>query len=107
MKSNIPNRSVEYFDNRISRYSMKNGKCEITGEFLPAEFVHCHHYIPVSLGGTDEFKNLRVLNKFVHFLLHATETQTINKYLDMLQLNPTAIKKINDYRKKCNLESVS
>ena len=69
MKSNIPNRSVEYFDNRISRYSMKNGKCEITGEFLPAEFVHCHHYIPVSLGGTDEFKNLRVLNKFVHFLI--------------------------------------
>ena len=107
MKSNIPNRSVEYFDNRISRYSMKNGKCEITGEFLPAEFVHCHHYVPVSLGGTDEFKNLRILNKFVHILIHATETQTINKYLDMLQLNPTAIKKINDYRKKCNLESVS
>ena len=46
MKSNIPNRSVEYLDNRISRYSMKNGKCEITGEFLPAELVHCHHYVP-------------------------------------------------------------
>ena len=107
MKSNIPNRSIEYFDNRISRYSMKNGKCEITGEFLPAEFVHCHHYVPVSLGGADEFKNLRNLNKFVHILVHATETQTINKYLDMLQLNPTAIKKINDYRKKCNLESIS
>lgn len=57
MKSNVPNRSVEYFDNRISRYSMKNGKCEITGEFVPAEFVHCHHYVPVSLGGADEFNN--------------------------------------------------
>ena len=61
------------------------GKCEITGEFLSAEFVHCHHKIPVSLGGTDDFKNLRILNKFVHKLIHATETQTINKYLDMLQ----------------------
>lgn len=107
MKSNIPNKSVEYFDNRISRYSMKNGKCEITGNFVPAEFVHCHHYVPASLGGTDEFKNLRILNKFVHILIHATETQTINKYLDMLQLNPTAIKKINNYRKMCNLESIS
>ena len=107
MKSNIPNRGVEYFDNRISRYSMKNGKCEITGEFLYAEFVHCHHYVPVSLGGTDDFKNLRILNKFVHILIHATEIQTIKKYLDMLQLNQAIIKKINEYRKKCNLESIS
>lgn len=107
MKSNISNRNVEYFDNRISRYSMKNGKCEITGEFLPAEFVHCHHHVPVSLGGTDEFSNLRILNKFVHILIHATETQTINKYLDILQLSHVAIKKVNSYRKKCHLESIS
>lgn len=107
MKSNIPNRSVEYFDNRISRYSMKNGKCEITGEFLPAEIVHCHHYMPVKVGGTDDFKNLRILNKFVHILIHATKTQTIKKYLDMLKLNQTAIKKINNYRKLCNLEPIS
>lgn len=107
MESNIPNRSVEYFDNRISRYSMKNGKCEITGEFLPAEIVHCHHYVPVKLGGIDGFKNLRILNKFVHILIHATETQTIKKYLDMLKLNQTAIKKINNYRKLCNLESIN
>jgi len=107
MESNIPNRSVEYFDNRISRYSMKNGKCEITGEFLPAEIVHCHHYVPVKLGGIDGFKNLRILNKFVHILIHATETQTIKKYLDILELNQTAIKKINNYRKLCNLESIS
>ena len=33
---NILTRSVEYMDNRISRYSMKMGKCEITGSFL-----HC------------------------------------------------------------------
>lgn len=106
IKSNIPNRSMEYFDNRISRYSMKNGKCEITGEFLPAESVHCHHYLPFSLGGTDEFNNLRVLNKFVHILIHATETQTINKYLELLKPDKTAIKKINSYRIMCNLESI-
>ena len=99
MESNIPNKSVEYFDNRISRYSMKMGKCEITGEFLPAKFVHCHHYVPVSLGGTDDFKNLRIINKFVHILIHATEPQTIGKYVRMLNLNEKEIKKINEYRK--------
>src|SRR5699024_298229 len=52
MQSNIPNRTLEYKDNRISRYSMKNGMCEITGTFLSVEFVHCHHYKPVNLGGT-------------------------------------------------------
>lgn len=107
MKSNDPNRSVEYFDNRISRYSMKNGKCEITGEFLPVEFVHCHHYIPVSLGGIDEFKNLRILNKFVHVLIHATEKQTIAKYRAILNPDKKTIKRINEYRKKCNLEPIS
>ena len=29
----ILNRMVEYLDNRISRYSMKSGKCEITKQF--------------------------------------------------------------------------
>lgn len=107
MKSNIPNRSANYFDNRISRYSMKNGKCEITGEFLSAEYVHCHHYLPIHLGGLDDFENLRILNKFVHILVHATDCQTINKYLQLLKLNDEAVKKINVYRKKCNLESIS
>jgi RNA-directed DNA polymerase len=107
MKSNIPIRSVEYFDNRISRYSMKQGKCEITGEFLPAEFVHCHHYVPKSLGGTDGFNNLRILNILIHILVHATDVQTIRKYLDMLNPNNKAIKNLNDYRKKCNLEPIS
>ena len=33
MESKIPNRTVEYLDSRISRYSMKSGKCEITKQF--------------------------------------------------------------------------
>ncbi|GIN41524.1 group II intron reverse transcriptase/maturase [Heyndrickxia oleronia] len=107
MESSIPNRSVEYFDNRISRYSMRKGKCEITGEFIPAEFVHCHHYKPINLGGTDEFRNLRILHKYIHVLVHASDTQTIFKYLKILNLDDIAIKKINEYRKKCNLEPIN
>lgn len=52
MKSTIPNHSVEYMDNRISWYSMKMGKCEITGINLSAREVNFHHYIPLHLGGT-------------------------------------------------------
>ncbi|OAH57083.1 hypothetical protein AWH48_19335 [Domibacillus aminovorans] len=99
-------RSIEYFDNRISRYSMRKGKCEITDWFTPAELVHCHHYIPQSLGGTDEYKNLRILNEPVHKLIHATEKQTIKKYLSMLNLKDKAIKKVNNYRSKWNLEPI-
>ncbi|MED3575974.1 group II intron reverse transcriptase/maturase [Cytobacillus praedii] len=107
MMSNIPNRSIEYMDNRISRYSMKKGYCEITGEFLPAELVHCHHYVPIYLGGTDEFNNLRILNKDIHILIHAVDKQTIKKYIDKLHPNSEVINKINNYRKMCNLESIS
>jgi hypothetical protein len=50
---------------QISRYSMKMGKCEITGMYLFASEVHCHHYIPLHLGGNDKFNNLRILHKEV------------------------------------------
>ena len=106
MQSNIPNRTTEYMDNRLSRYSMKKGKCEITNEFLFVEDVHCHHYIPVNLGGTDEFNNLRLLHKDVHRLIHATKNETIKGLIQFLNLKDDQIKKINQYRKFCNLELI-
>ena len=62
LKSSIPNRSVEYMDNRISRYSMKMGKCEMTGIYLSAADVHCHHYVPLHLGGSDRFSIIFVFS---------------------------------------------
>jgi hypothetical protein len=105
--SNIPTRSVEYLDNRISRYSMKKGLCEITKEFLPANVVHCHHYKPVSQGGTDAFDNLRIIDARIHKLIHATQAQTIEKYLKDLNLSLEQLFRVNLYRKACNLEEIS
>lgn len=105
--SNLHNRSTEYMDNRISRYSMSRGKCEATKKFLPADIIHCHHYLPTSLGGTDKFDNLRILHKDVHSLIHATETKIIKKYIDSLKLDEESLNKINNYRKKCNLKVLS
>lgn len=102
----MPGRSVEYMDNRLSRYSMVQGKCEITGMFLTANEVHCHHYKPTSLGGKDDYDNLRIVNKLIHKLIHATRHETILKYPRIFQLNSRQLKKLNDFRKACNLESI-
>jgi RNA-directed DNA polymerase len=103
MESKIPTRSVEYMDNRISRYSMKNGKCEITGLFLQAHDVHCHHLIPIQLGGSDKFHNLRILHKDVHKLIHMTDIIKMNTLKKKLGITEPMLQKINKYREKCEL----
>ena len=75
-------RSIEYADNRISLYSAQKGKCAVTGEsFTSTEEIHCHHKIPKSQGGTDEYQNLILVTATVHKLIHATNAETIQKYL--------------------------
>ncbi|MDR7002058.1 5-methylcytosine-specific restriction endonuclease McrA [Neobacillus niacini] len=93
-------------DNRISRYSMKMGKCEITGTFLSASDVHCHHYIPKHLGGNDKFNNLRILHKEVHKLIHQTDKQTIDILITKLGITTPMVQKINKYREKCGMELI-
>jgi RNA-directed DNA polymerase len=104
--SKIPTRSVEYMDNRISRYSMKQGKCEITGMFLEAQNVNCHHYIPMHLGGSDKFNNLRILQKEVHKLIHMTDKIKIDTLIKVLGITEPMLKNINKYREKCELERI-
>ncbi len=98
--------SLEYLDNRISRYSMQNGKCAVTGTFLRAEEVNCHHILPKTIGGTDEFNNLIVVHEWVHILIHSIDRTTIEKYLNLLKLNNKQLKKLNKLRKKCNLTDI-
>ena len=106
LESKIPTRSVEYMDNRISRYSMKQGKCEITGMFLEAQDVNCHHYIPLHLGGSDKFNNLRILQKEVHKLIHMTDIIKMNTLIKILGITEPMLEKINKYREKCELEYI-
>jgi RNA-directed DNA polymerase len=107
MESNIPNRSVEYLDNRISRYSMKMGCCEITGKFLFSSYVHCHHYLPIHLGGDDKFNNLRILYKDVHVLIHAISKELIERLVANLGITEKMAITINQYRKMSNLEAIN
>ena len=77
-------RSIEYADNRIAKYTAQKGRCAVTGEkFTSTDEIHCHHKIPKSQGGTDEYDNLILVSKAVHKLIHATKDETIERYLKM------------------------
>lgn len=92
--------SVEYADNRISLFSAQWGKCAVTGiEFTITDEIHCHHKNPRELGGGDEYANLVLILEPVHKLIHATQKDTIEKYLSVLMLNPDQMKKLNELRK--------
>jgi hypothetical protein len=99
--------TMEYLDNKISRYFMQNGKCAVTGRYLTADITQCHHILPKSLGGTDQFDNLVILYAWTHKLVHATEETAIKRYLKQLQLTEKQLEKLNKYREKCNLTKIS
>ena len=92
-------KSVELVDNQISLMAGQNGKCGITGLPLVIGHMECHHKKPKEHGGTDEYKNLVWLNADVHELIHAKQQETIGKYLQRLQLDARAFKKLNALRK--------
>ncbi len=97
-KAVIPNRSIEYLDNRVSLYAAQFGKCAVTGKVLWVDEIHCHHKKPTSQGGTDEYKNLVIVHKDVHMLIHAVKTETIQAYLDKVKLTKSQLDKINKFR---------
>ena len=96
----ITTRSVQYNDNRISLFYGQKGLCGITKEFLEIGNFECHHKTPVSMGGTDEYKNLIIVTTDIHKLIHATEEDTILKYINEIKnLTDAMVKKVNKFRK--------
>lgn len=98
--------NVEYMDNRLSKYSMQKGLCAVTKIPLTAEFVHCHHITPRSLGGTDKFDNLVIIHEMIHKLVHATKEETINKIVNYFNLNSKQITAVNKLRLNCKLGKI-
>lgn len=102
------NKSTEYNDNRISLLAGQNGKCYVTGLPLKINDMECHHKKPKYQGGSDEYKNLVWVDADVHKLIHCTQKETINKYMEQLNLDIKALKKLNILRLLVgNLEIVS
>ena len=92
-------RSAEYADNRLSLYCAQYGKCAITGQiFEVLSDIHCHHKLPKSKGGKDNYQNLILVHKNAHILIHSTIELTIQKYLSFLNLSKPQLSKLNKFR---------
>ncbi len=106
MRNSVLNKSIEYADNRISLFVAQNGKCAITKEPLSYEDIHCHHKVPKEQGGTDEYKNLVIVHKNVHLLIHASNETIISKLKSLLNLDKQQIQKVNKYRIKAGRATI-
>ena len=98
----VQNQSIEYNDNRISKYIAQKGNCAVTGLPLLVGQMDCHHKKPRFMGGTDEYQNLTFILSDVHKLIHATDEKTIVKYIRKLKLDEQSKRKINELRKLVN-----
>lgn len=106
MRNPVRSRTIEYADNRISLYAAQYGKCAVTGRVMEAHDIHCHHKVPVSKGGTDEYANLVLVSKDVHVLIHASEEATIQSYLIILHLEKSELEKLNKLRIKVEMPPI-
>lgn len=106
MRNPNMNATVEYNDNRISLYVAQKGKCSVTKERLSLEDIHCHHKLPKSLGGGDDYANLIILHERIHRLVHATQEETISAIMQTVQLDKRQLDKLNKLRKSVGNEAI-
>lgn len=99
--------TVEYADNRISKFVAQNGKCAITGIELEVENIHCHHINPLKKEHNDSYDNLVIVDKGIHKLIHATDQSIALKYLTHYKLNEEQINKVNKLRKVLKLITIN
>lgn len=105
----IKGETIEYNDNRISRYSGQNGCCYITGKPLLIGDIECHHKKPRCKGGKDNYRNLILISKNIHKLIHAKNQETIQKYLNKVNkmyFDDKALSKLNKFRSKVGNECI-
>lgn len=91
--------SIEYNDNKISRYLAQYGKCHVLGIEIELYRVYCHRKIPLELGGTNKYSNLIIVDIDVHNIITETHESAIRNLLKTLNLNIEQLEKINLLRK--------
>lgn len=99
--------SMEFMDNRISKFIAQKGKCAVTGEELLLSEMHCHHIIPFRESKNDSYQNLVIVTEDVHRLIHASEQETIRELLEVTKIKGSQLKKLNAYRHKVGRKAIS
>ena len=100
--------SIEFADNMLSRYIAQKGKCAVTGKPLYLHNMECHHIKPRQGGMAENnsYQNLVILCTEAHRLITATKSETIEQYLQMLNLNEKQLAKINKFRQHAGFEPI-
>ena len=106
MRNPVDSETIEYNDNRISLYIAQKGRCAITNELLSIDRIHCHHKKPRKQGGGDEYKNLIIVDKDIHVLIHAVNAEVIARLISNFKLNKQKIEKLNKLRVLCGNEAI-
>ncbi|MFD1851604.1 group II intron reverse transcriptase/maturase [Oceanobacillus bengalensis] len=106
MKSFIPNRTIEYNDNRISKFIAQYGRCAISGMELGINDWHCHHKNPYHLSKDDSFSNLAILHESVHRLVHLKDSDKIKALIKVLNLTKRQMEKLNELRLQCQNQAI-
>ena len=90
--------TVEYNDNRISLFVAQKGKCAVTGQELDMDDIHCHHKRPWLETKDDSYRNLIIVGRDIHRLIHATNEKVIKNLFQLLNLSNTGLTKLNQLR---------
>jgi RNA-directed DNA polymerase len=97
--------SLEYNENRLSKWVSQKGKCHVTGSYVGTVF-HCHHKLPRNKGGTDKMANLVILSPDMHRLIHATSPKVMEKYKPLLS-KKTQLNRLNLLRTQVGVSPIN
>ncbi|HAQ1518013.1 TPA: group II intron reverse transcriptase/maturase [Enterococcus faecium] len=100
MNMNNPDESIEFRDNRVSKYSSQRGRCRVTKEFLELADIYCHRIIPKNLSGKDNFQNLVIIHRNIHQLIHENDKARATLLVMEMRITGTQLEIINQFRKK-------
>ncbi|WP_412758761.1 group II intron reverse transcriptase/maturase [Metabacillus fastidiosus] len=106
MSRYIPERSIEYNDNRISKFISQNGKCAITKIELGKYGWECHHIVPYRKTADDSYQNLMILVDDIHKLVRLKDSAKIKQVIKKYSLNREQIEKINFLREFEDMPSI-
>ena len=100
--------SIEFADNMLSRYIAQKGNCAVTHKPLRLHNMECHHIKPRQGGRKEDnsYRNLVLLCTEAHRLITATRKVTIEKYVQMLNLDEEQLAKINKFRKLAGMTEI-
>lgn len=100
MNMNNPDESIEFKDNRVSKYSSQRGRCRVTKELLELADIYCHRIIPKNLGGKDNFQNLVIIHRNIHQLIHEEDSMSASILVRKMRIPSAQLEIINQFRKK-------